>query len=64
MQKLFEAALGISSPWYVKEINFDVTNKSLYIEVDFEAGSTFKDESEGSDGKAYKHRCLHKYFMV
>jgi len=25
MQKLFEAALGISSPWYVKEINFDVT---------------------------------------
>jgi len=48
----------------VKEINFDVTNKSLYIEVDFEAGSIFKDESEGSDGKAYKHRCLHKYFMV
>jgi len=33
MQKLFEAALGITSPWYVKEINFDVANKCLYIEV-------------------------------
>jgi len=54
MQKLFEAALGIISPWYVKQIDFDVVNKSLRIDVDFEAGSTFKDESEGADGKAYK----------
>ncbi len=54
MQKLFEAALGITSPWYVKKIDFDVVNKSLRIDVDFEAGSTFKDESEGADGKAYK----------
>jgi len=54
MQKLFEAALGITSPWYVKKIDFDVINKSLRIDVDFEAGSTFKDESEGADGKAYK----------
>ncbi|MBL1352144.1 MAG: ISL3 family transposase, partial [Zetaproteobacteria bacterium] len=41
MQKLFEAALGITSPWYVKKIDFDVVNKSLRIDVDFEAGSTF-----------------------
>ncbi|MDQ7058650.1 MAG: hypothetical protein Q9N62_09500 [Ghiorsea sp.] len=54
MQKLFEAALGITSPWYVKKIDFDVVNKSLRIDVDFEAGSTFKDESEGANGKAYK----------
>jgi len=54
MQKLFEAALGITSPWYVKQIDFDVVNKSLRIDVDFKAGSTFKDESEGADSRAYK----------
>ena len=54
MQKLFEAALGITSPWYVKTIDFDVAQKRLRIDVDFEAGSSFKDESEGSDGRAYK----------
>jgi len=27
MQKLFEAALGITSPWYVKKIDFDVVTK-------------------------------------
>ncbi len=54
MQKLFESALGIRSPWYVKRIDFDAANKSLRIDVDFEVGSSFKDESEGGDGRAYK----------
>lgn len=54
MQKLFEAALGITSPWYVKAIDFDVSEKRLRIDVDFKAGSTFIDDSEDSDKCAYK----------
>lgn len=39
--KLFEAALGITSPWYIKGVDFDAAQKSLTIAVDFVAGSRF-----------------------
>jgi transposase len=39
--KLFEAALGISEPWYIQGVDFDVARKSLTIGVDFIAGSRF-----------------------
>ena len=39
--KLFEAALGIASPWYVNGVEFDVAKKTLSIAVDFIAGSRF-----------------------
>jgi len=39
--KLFEAALGIASPWYVNGVEFDATKKTLAIAVDFVAGSRF-----------------------
>lgn len=39
--KLFEAALGITSPWYINGVDFDVTKKTLAIAVDFVAGSRF-----------------------
>ena len=39
--KLFEAALGITSPWYINGVAFDVANKTLSIAVDFIAGSRF-----------------------
>ena len=39
--KLFEAALGISSPWYINRTDFDVAKKTLTIGVDFIAGSRF-----------------------
>lgn len=39
--KLFEAALGITSPWYVNGVEFDATKKTLAIAVDFVAGSRF-----------------------
>lgn len=39
--KLFEAALGISSPWYINGTDFDVAKKTLTISVDFVAGSRF-----------------------
>jgi transposase len=38
---LFEAALGIASPWYINGVEFDVEKKTLAIHVDFVAGSRF-----------------------
>ena len=39
--KLFEAALGIASPWYINGVEFDAAKKTLAIAVDFTAGSRF-----------------------
>lgn len=39
--RIFEAALAIQSPWYVKEIQFDAASKRLDIYIDFNRGSTF-----------------------
>jgi transposase len=39
--KIFEAALSIHSPWYVKDIQFDAASKRLDIYIDFKRGSTF-----------------------
>jgi len=40
-EQLFEAALGVSSPWYVREARFDAAARTLTIRVDFRAGSRF-----------------------
>jgi transposase len=39
--QLFEAALGIARPWYVRGIDFDAARKVLTIGIDFVAGSRF-----------------------
>ena len=39
--QLFEAALGISKPWYVRGVDFDAAGKVLTIAVDFVAGTRF-----------------------
>ncbi len=39
--QLFEAALGIEKPWYVRGVDFDAACKTLTISVDFVAGSRF-----------------------
>lgn len=39
--KLFEAALGITSPWYINGVEFDMAKKTLSLAVDFIAGSRF-----------------------
>ena len=31
--QLFEAALGIGSPWYVKGVEFDAENRTLTLNV-------------------------------
>lgn len=43
---LFELALHISKPWYIKDIQFDQNEKRLDIYIDFQRGSTFHYESE------------------
>jgi transposase len=39
--QLFEAALGIAKPWYVRGVDFDAARKVLMIGIDFVAGSRF-----------------------
>jgi hypothetical protein len=39
--QIFEAALGIASPWYIKGVDFDAERKALSIYIDFIAGSRF-----------------------
>lgn len=56
-QQLFELALNIQEPWYIKDIQFDVENKRLDIHIDFHKGSVFHYVSEKEnikgDFKAY-----------
>lgn len=52
MQKrLFEQALHIEAPYYIKELNFDIEARRLDIHIDFKKGSTFINESK--EYKAY-----------
>ncbi|MBX2972159.1 MAG: ISL3 family transposase [Flavobacteriales bacterium] len=39
--ELFEAAIGLSEPWYVSAVRFDAQERQLTIEVDFRIGSRF-----------------------
>jgi len=39
--QLFEAALGITRPWIVQAVDFDVARKTLTIRVDFASGIRF-----------------------
>ncbi len=49
MQDLFTQALGIYSPWFVKDVEFN--DKQLNIYIDFKRGTRFVDGSD--DTKAY-----------
>lgn len=60
--QLFEQALGIKPPWFVKGVDFNVEQKRLTINVDFEAGSRFAIEGMGGEHpvhdtvvKRYRH---------
>jgi transposase len=52
-ERLFETALGVESPWFVKDVNFDAKAKVLTIGVDFKAGSRFP--FPGRDGEHPVH---------
>ena len=49
MNTIFEAALSINKPWYIKDIEFDPDKKRLDLYVDFKRGSTFKVNEPGYD---------------
>lgn len=64
--KLFEAALGVSTPWYVAGTEFDAQAKVLTIRVDFTAGSRLA--LTGVDGQhpvrdTVPKRCRHLNFF-
>lgn len=40
-EKLFEAALGIESPWFISGVEFDAPAKTLTLNIDFRVGSRF-----------------------
>ena len=51
--QLFEAALGIGKPWYVRGVDFDAARKVLTIAIDFVAGSRFA--APGIEGRHRVH---------
>lgn len=56
-QPLFELALNIQDPWFIKDIQFSAENKRLDIHIDFRKGSVFHyestDENIKGDYKVY-----------
>lgn len=52
---LFEAALSISKPWYIKDLKFDPDTKRLDVYIDFKRGSVFKSSNSHyvNEYKAY-----------
>ncbi len=59
-EKLFEAALGIATPWFVAGVDFDAPGRTLSIRVDFKAGSRFA--VPGSEGLHPVHDTLAKRY--
>ena len=61
-EKIFESALGISTPWYIAGMNFEPRQKKLRIRVDFEVGTHFAVPGQAGDHpvhdtvtKTYRH---------
>jgi hypothetical protein len=61
-EKIFESALGISSPWFIAGISFDPTGRKLRICIDFEVGTRFAVPGQPGDHpvhdtvtKTYRH---------
>jgi transposase len=52
---LFEQALGLKKPWFIKDMKFSSEEKKLDIYIDFEKGAVFPYEEGGIKGefKAY-----------
>lgn len=60
--KLFEAALGITPPWFVAGVDFDESTKVLSVRIDFAVGSRFAREGvsdvhpvHDTVNKTYRH---------
>jgi len=61
-EKIFEAALGISAPWYIAGLGFEPGSKLLKVVIDFHPGSRFAVAGESGEHpvhdtvtKSYRH---------
>lgn len=59
---LLESALGISAPWFIKDVAFDKEARRLTVEVDFRRGSRFAVAGQAGEhpvydtqAKSYRH---------
>lgn len=52
-KKLFEKALSINDPWYIKAVSFDEEKKQLDIHIDFKQGSRFIYKDNKSEKECY-----------
>jgi transposase len=52
MKDIFSAALGINTPWYIKDIKFDIEKCRLDVNIDFKRGTKFKyiNKEDGIEG--------------
>lgn len=48
-QELFQMALNVTDPWYIKDLQFDSEAKRLDIYIDFKKGSIFNYTEEGEE---------------
>jgi len=48
-KELFQMALNVTDPWFVKEVKFDLESKRLDIYIDFKKGSTFSYFDDDED---------------
>ena len=60
--KIFEAALGVSSPWFIAGMSFEPSQRKLNIRIDFEVGSRFAVPEQAGEHpvhdtvtKTYRH---------
>jgi transposase len=67
-EKIFETALGISSPWYIAGMGFDPKERTLKVRVDFEVGSRFAVSGQSGEHpvhdtvtKTYRHLNFFQY---
>lgn len=67
-EKIFEAALGVTSPWYIAGMGFDEKQRTLNIRVDFEVGSRFAVPGQPGEHpvhdtvtKSYRHLNFFQY---
>ena len=69
MNSLFQQALHISDPWFIKAIDFDNEAKRLDIQIDFKRGAKFSPSDEpkqsytayDSIGKTWRHLNFFEY---
>lgn len=67
-EKIFESALGVSSPWFIAGMGFDEQQRKLNIRVDFEVGSHFAVPGQSGEHpvhdtvtKTYRHLNFFQY---